>query len=64
MFENSKQEASEKKRYGLEEFNKDAEGNYSCPAGHTMKYVGVVKNSQLAKIIKYKSDEIFMLAPS
>ena len=53
MFENSKKDASEKKRYGLEDFNKDGEGNYSCPAGNAMKNVGVVKNRQGDELEKY-----------
>ena len=53
LFENSKQDASEKKKYGLEDFSKDAEGNYTCPAGNSMKYVGVVRNSQGDEMEKY-----------
>jgi hypothetical protein len=53
MFENSKKDASEKKRYGHEDFTKDDEGNYICPAGHAMEYVGVVKNGQGAEVEKY-----------
>ncbi len=52
-FENSKKDATDKKRYGLEDFTKDAEGNYTCPAGEAMKYVGVVKNSQGDGVEKY-----------
>ena len=53
MFENSKKDATEKKRYGLEEFSKDAEGNYICPGGNTMRYVGVVTNSQGDEVERY-----------
>ncbi|MDP7612189.1 MAG: IS1182 family transposase [Nitrospinaceae bacterium] len=53
LYENSKQDASEKKRYGVEDFTKDAEGNYICPAGGAMKYVGVVKTSQGDEVEKY-----------
>lgn len=52
-FENSKKDATDKKRFGLEDFTKDAEGNYTCPAGEAMKYVGVVKNSQGDGVEKY-----------
>ena len=53
MFENSKKDVSEKKRYGHEDFTKDDEGNYTCPAGHAMEYVGVVNNGQGAEVEKY-----------
>jgi len=53
LYENSKQDASEKKRYGLEYFTKDAEGNYTCPAGHAMKFAGVVKSGQGDDVKKY-----------
>ena len=53
MYEHSKKDASEKNRYGLEEFSKDDEGNYVCPAGNTMKYVGVVKNAHGDEVEKY-----------
>jgi len=53
LFEKSKKDASQKKRYGFEEFSKDDEGNYICPAGNTMKYVGVAKNNQGDAMKKY-----------
>ena len=53
LYEHSKKDASEKKRYGLEQFSKDNDGNYICPAGNTMKYVGVVKNVQGDEVEKY-----------
>ena len=53
MYENSKKDASEKNRYDLEEFSKDDEGNYVCPAGNTMKYVGVVKSAQGNEMERY-----------
>ena len=53
LYENSKQDASEKKRYSLEDFAKDAEGNYTCPAGNVMKFMGVVKTGQGDDVAKY-----------
>jgi len=53
LYENSKQDASEKKRYGFEDFSKDAEGNYTCPAGNAMKFMGVVKTGQGDDVEKY-----------
>jgi len=53
MYETSKKDASEKNRYGLEEFGKDEEGNYVCPAGDAMKYVGIVKNVQGNEMQRY-----------
>ena len=53
MFENSKKDASEKKRFGLEDFTADDEGNYICPAGNTMKPWGVVKNGQGDDVERY-----------
>ena len=53
MFKNSKRDVSVKKRYGIEEFSKDDEGKYTCPAGNAMKYVGVVKNNQGDGMEKY-----------
>jgi transposase len=32
--------SSEKKYYGQEDFDRDEEGNYTCPAGHAMHHVG------------------------
>ena len=53
LYENSKKDASEKNRYNLEQFGKDDEGNYVCPAGNTMKYVGVVTNGQGNEMERY-----------
>ncbi len=53
LFEKSKKYALEKKRYGFEEIGKDADGNYICPAGKVMKYVGLAKNSQRDEMEKY-----------
>ena len=53
LYENSKQDASEKKRYGFEDFTKDDEGKYTCPAGFTMQYMGEVKGSQGDDVEKY-----------
>ena len=53
LFENSKKDASEKKRFGLEDFTKDDDGNYICPAGTTMKPLGVIINSQGDVVEKY-----------
>ncbi len=53
MFDNSKKDVSEKKRYGLEEFSKDDEGKYTCPAGNAMMNVGVVKNIPGDEVEKY-----------
>ena len=53
LFENSKKDATDKKRYGVEDFNKDDEGNYTCPAGNAMKFVEVVKNGQGDDVEKY-----------
>ena len=39
-FEQSKKDPEEKKKYGLEDFQRDEEGNYTCPAGHSMQHLG------------------------
>jgi len=51
--EESKKDAEEKKKYGLENFHRDEEGNYSCPAGHRMQHVGTFNGADGARLDKY-----------
>ena len=53
LFENSKKDASEKKKYRVEDFSQDDEGSYICPAGEKMIFVGIVKSSQGDGMEKY-----------
>jgi transposase len=52
-FEESKKGPEEKKRYGLEDFHLEEEGNYLCPAGKPMKHVGTFDGADGARVDKY-----------
>ena len=52
-FEESKKDPEEKKKYGAEDFHRDEEGSYTCPAGHPMNHVGTYDGADGARMDKY-----------
>ncbi len=52
-FEESKKDAGEKKKYGTEDFERGEDGNYRCPAGHEMKYVGRFDDAKGSRLDGY-----------
>jgi transposase len=52
-FEESKKDPQEKRKYGPEDFPCDEEGNYTCPAGHPMRYVGTFDGVDGVRVNRY-----------
>jgi len=52
-FEESKKDPEEKKKYGAEDFHRDEDGNYKCPAGSPMQHVGTYDGADGARLDKY-----------
>jgi len=53
-YETSKKDVSEKKMFTQEDFKKDDAGNYNCPAGHKMCYIGKAKNKNGNDMFRYQ----------
>jgi transposase len=53
-YETSKKDASGKDKFTQEDFKKDNEGNYICPAGHKMCYTGMLKNNKGNDMFRYE----------
>lgn len=52
-FEQSKKDPEGKKKYGPEDFHRDEEGNYTCPAGHRMHHEGRFDGADGARFDRY-----------
>ena len=52
-FEQSKKDPEEKKKYGPEDFHREEEGNYRCPAGHPMQHAGTFDGADGARLDRY-----------
>ena len=52
-FEESKKDPEEKKKYGSEDFHRDEEGNYTCPAGNPMRHAGTFDGAAGARLDRY-----------
>lgn len=52
-FEESKKDPEEKKKYGVEDFDCEEDGNYRCPAGHPMRHIGTFNGGAGARFDRY-----------
>ncbi len=52
-YETSKKNVSEKNKFTQDDFKKDDAGNYTCPAGHKMCYIGTIKNKKGNAMFRY-----------
>jgi len=52
-FEESKKDPEEKKKYGPEDFRREEDRSYRCPAGHPMKHLGTVDGVDGARFDRY-----------
>ena len=52
-FEESKKDPEEKKKYSTEDFHCDEDGNYTCPAGHPMRFVGTFDGAEGSRLNRY-----------
>ena len=52
-FEESKKDPEDKNKYGAEDFHRDEDGTYRCPAGHAMEHLGTFDSSAGSRIDRY-----------
>jgi transposase len=52
-FEESKKDPEEKNRYGAEDFAREEDGTYRCPAGHPMQHLGTFDGPGGSRVDRY-----------